>query len=214
MIWRGGWLFTSKERKALMLVGLQGNGINCCPELFLTKEHCFLLRWAMNQHFSQTRTLFIKQNIYLISNLLVEWWVALQLFLMFAVAHICFFLMPFSLIQVGKALFDGQLLDVHFTRSFYKHILGVKVTYHDIEAIDPDYFKNLKWMLEASAFFCSFSSSVFSPLCVHCEFVIIVFCFWYDCRMISAMFWVLLLALMQTRKNWSYMNEHRYCLCS
>ncbi|KAK2981039.1 hypothetical protein RJ640_005931 [Escallonia rubra] len=49
---------------------------------------------------------------------------------------------------VGKALFDGQLLDVHFTRSFYKHILGVKVTYHDIEAIDPDYFKNLKWMLE------------------------------------------------------------------
>uniref|UniRef100_A0A803LK72 HECT-type E3 ubiquitin transferase n=1 Tax=Chenopodium quinoa TaxID=63459 RepID=A0A803LK72_CHEQI len=49
---------------------------------------------------------------------------------------------------VGKALFDGQLLDVHFTRSFYKHILGVKVTYHDIEAIDPDYCKNLKWMLE------------------------------------------------------------------
>ncbi|TQD93583.1 hypothetical protein C1H46_020791 [Malus baccata] len=49
---------------------------------------------------------------------------------------------------VGKALFDGQLLDVHFTRSFYKHILEAKVTYHDIEAIDPDYFKNLKWMLE------------------------------------------------------------------
>lgn len=50
--------------------------------------------------------------------------------------------------QVGKALFDGQLLDVHFTRSFYKHILGVKVTYHDIEAIDPAYYKNLKWTLE------------------------------------------------------------------
>ncbi|XP_024977054.1 E3 ubiquitin-protein ligase UPL2-like isoform X1 [Cynara cardunculus var. scolymus] len=49
---------------------------------------------------------------------------------------------------VGKALFDGQLLDVHFTRSFYKHILGAKVTYHDIEAIDPGFFRNLKWMLE------------------------------------------------------------------
>eukprot|EP00252_Welwitschia_mirabilis_P007759 TRINITY_DN1943_c0_g1_i1.p1 TRINITY_DN1943_c0_g1~~TRINITY_DN1943_c0_g1_i1.p1 ORF type:complete len:3671 (+),score=717.88 TRINITY_DN1943_c0_g1_i1:355-11367(+) len=49
---------------------------------------------------------------------------------------------------VAKALFDGQLLDVYFTRSFYKHILGAKVTYHDIEAIDPDYYKNLKWMLE------------------------------------------------------------------
>ncbi|XP_076930173.1 E3 ubiquitin-protein ligase UPL1-like, partial [Bidens hawaiensis] len=49
---------------------------------------------------------------------------------------------------VAKALFDGQLLDVYFTRSFYKHILGVKVTYHDIEATDPDYYKNLKWLLE------------------------------------------------------------------
>nr|GMC47383.1 E3 ubiquitin-protein ligase UPL1 [Ipomoea batatas] len=49
---------------------------------------------------------------------------------------------------VAKALFDGQLMDVYFTRSFYKHILGVKVTYHDIEAVDPDYYKNLKWMLE------------------------------------------------------------------
>ncbi|KAI4297837.1 hypothetical protein L6164_037702 [Bauhinia variegata] len=49
---------------------------------------------------------------------------------------------------VGKALFDGQLLDVYFTRSFYKHILDVKVTYHDIEAVDPDFYKNLKWMLE------------------------------------------------------------------
>ncbi|XP_011044918.1 PREDICTED: E3 ubiquitin-protein ligase UPL1-like isoform X2 [Populus euphratica] len=49
---------------------------------------------------------------------------------------------------VSKALFDGQLLDVYFSRSFYKHILGAKVTYHDIEAVDPDYYKNLKWMLE------------------------------------------------------------------
>lgn len=59
------------------------------------------------------------------------------------------------LFQVAKALFDGQLLDVYFTRSFYKHILGVKVTYHDIEAIDPDYYKNLKWMLEVNILFTS-----------------------------------------------------------
>jgi len=71
---------------------------------------------------------------------------------MFAVSHMILVYTLFYLIQVGKALFDGQLLDVHFTRSFYKHILGVKVTYHDIEAIDPHYFRNLKWMLEASAF--------------------------------------------------------------
>lgn len=49
---------------------------------------------------------------------------------------------------VAKALFDCQLLDVHFTRSFYKHMLGARVTLHDSEAIDPDYYKNLKWMLD------------------------------------------------------------------
>ncbi|KAJ8571143.1 hypothetical protein K7X08_038115 [Anisodus acutangulus] len=48
---------------------------------------------------------------------------------------------------VGNALFDGQLLDVHFTRSFYKHIV-CSLTYHDIKAIDTDHFKNLKWLFE------------------------------------------------------------------
>lgn len=66
--------------------------------------------------------------------------------LQFESGHLMFLCNDF--VQVAKALFDGQLLDVYFTRSFYKHILGVKVTYHDIEAVDPDYYKNLKWMLE------------------------------------------------------------------
>jgi len=39
-------------------------------------------------------------------------------------------------------------LDAHFTRSLYKHMLGIKPTYHDIQAIDPDYYKNLKMILE------------------------------------------------------------------
>ena len=30
---------------------------------------------------------------------------------------------------VGKALFDGQSLDAYFTRSFYKHMLGQRLTY-------------------------------------------------------------------------------------
>lgn len=34
---------------------------------------------------------------------------------------------------VGKALYDGQLIDAHFTRSFYKHMLGQQLTYEDIE---------------------------------------------------------------------------------
>jgi len=49
---------------------------------------------------------------------------------------------------VGKAVVDGFLLDAHFTRSLYKHMLGVKPTHHDMQAIDPDYYKNLKMILE------------------------------------------------------------------
>ncbi|EME29644.1 ubiquitin-protein ligase E3, partial [Galdieria sulphuraria] len=49
---------------------------------------------------------------------------------------------------IGKAIFDGQILDAYFTRSFYKHMLGIKPNYHDLEALDPDYYKSLQWILE------------------------------------------------------------------
>lgn len=49
---------------------------------------------------------------------------------------------------VGKALLDDQVIDAHFTRSFYKHLLGQPLTYRDIEGVDPDFYKNLSWMLE------------------------------------------------------------------
>lgn len=48
---------------------------------------------------------------------------------------------------VGKAVVDGFLLDAHFTRSLYKHMLGVKPTHHDMQAIDPDYYKNLQMIM-------------------------------------------------------------------
>lgn len=49
---------------------------------------------------------------------------------------------------VGKALADGYLLDAHFTRSLYKHMLGLQPTHPDMEAIDPDYYRNLKTILD------------------------------------------------------------------
>eukprot|EP01105_Mastigella_eilhardi_P021763 TRINITY_DN529_c2_g4_i1.p1 TRINITY_DN529_c2_g4~~TRINITY_DN529_c2_g4_i1.p1 ORF type:complete len:3442 (-),score=904.70 TRINITY_DN529_c2_g4_i1:98-9571(-) len=49
---------------------------------------------------------------------------------------------------VGKALFGGQLLDVHFTRSFYKHMLGQKVTVRDMDSVDHAFYKNLQFILE------------------------------------------------------------------
>ena len=47
---------------------------------------------------------------------------------------------------VGKALYDGQLVDMHFTRSFYKHMLAQALTYEDIEGVDPEYYKNLRYV--------------------------------------------------------------------
>lgn len=49
---------------------------------------------------------------------------------------------------LGKAVADGQLLDAHFTRSFYKHILQIPISYHDMEAIDPEYYRNLHAILD------------------------------------------------------------------
>jgi len=49
---------------------------------------------------------------------------------------------------IAMAIYHEQLLDCYFTRSFYKHILGIAIKYQDIESIDPDYYKNLKWMLD------------------------------------------------------------------
>jgi len=49
---------------------------------------------------------------------------------------------------MGKAICDGYHLDAFFTRAFYKHVLGQEVTYTDMEDLDPEYYKNLKWLLE------------------------------------------------------------------
>jgi E3 ubiquitin-protein ligase HUWE1 len=49
---------------------------------------------------------------------------------------------------IGKALYDGVLLDAYFTRPIYKHLLGQPLTFEDMEGVDPDYYKNIKWMLD------------------------------------------------------------------
>lgn len=49
---------------------------------------------------------------------------------------------------IGKAISDGFLLDAHFTRSFYKHMLGLPVNLQDLEAIEPAYYKSLQQLLD------------------------------------------------------------------
>lgn len=49
---------------------------------------------------------------------------------------------------IGKAVYEGRLLDAYFSRAMYKRILGKPVSVKDMESLDPDYYKSLVWMLE------------------------------------------------------------------
>jgi len=49
---------------------------------------------------------------------------------------------------VAKAIFDNKLLKCYFTRAIYKHILGKPIKPSDLESEDPDYYKNLKFLLD------------------------------------------------------------------
>ena len=37
---------------------------------------------------------------------------------------------------MGKALHDGNMLDAYFTPAFYKHILGLPITFQDMQEQD------------------------------------------------------------------------------
>jgi E3 ubiquitin-protein ligase HUWE1 len=49
---------------------------------------------------------------------------------------------------IGKALYEGRVLDCHFSRAVYKSILGKPVSIKDMETLDLDYYKSLLWMVE------------------------------------------------------------------
>lgn len=63
---------------------------------------------------------------------------------------------------MAKAIYDQQLLECYFTRSFYKHILGIPVKVSDMENEDYDYHKSLMYMLEndVAQFELTFSTEV------------------------------------------------------
>ncbi|KAI0243771.1 E3 ubiquitin-protein ligase tom1 [Massospora cicadina] len=65
---------------------------------------------------------------------------------------------------IGKAIYDGHLFDAYFTRSFYKHILGKPVEIRDLEAIDPEFYKSMVWMLENDI-----TDVVYANFCVETE---------------------------------------------
>eukprot|EP01084_Bolivina_argentea_P071136 129372_1 len=53
-------------------------------------------------------------------------------------------------LMCAKAIYDEQVLDAYFTRSFLKHILNIAPNWHDLQSLDFQHYKNLKWMLEHS----------------------------------------------------------------
>ncbi|KAK2942801.1 putative E3 ubiquitin-protein ligase UPL1 [Blattamonas nauphoetae] len=46
--------------------------------------------------------------------------------------------------MVAKAIFDHELLDAYFTRSFYKHILQCPLVFSDLEGVDPQMYRSLQ----------------------------------------------------------------------
>jgi E3 ubiquitin-protein ligase HUWE1 len=48
---------------------------------------------------------------------------------------------------IGKALYEGRVLDCHFSRAVYKRIMGKQVNLKDMETLDLEYYKSLEWML-------------------------------------------------------------------
>lgn len=60
--------------------------------------------------------------------------------------HLSFF--KFVGMIIGKAIYDGYMLDCHFTRAVFKRLLGKSVSLKDMESLDPDYYKSLVWMLQ------------------------------------------------------------------
>jgi hypothetical protein len=49
---------------------------------------------------------------------------------------------------IGLALIHDRFLDVDFSLAFYKRLLNRPLTIKDLEKVDPEYCKNLLWLLE------------------------------------------------------------------
>ncbi|KAJ0389170.1 hypothetical protein ATCC90586_010826 [Pythium insidiosum] len=50
--------------------------------------------------------------------------------------------------MVGRALLDGAVLGFHLSVPLLKLILGIPVTFDDLEYYDAELYRNLKWLLE------------------------------------------------------------------
>jgi len=47
---------------------------------------------------------------------------------------------------IGLAIFHQQYLSVKFTMLFYKKLLNKPLEFSDMEFIDPEIYRNIKWL--------------------------------------------------------------------
>lgn len=59
--------------------------------------------------------------------------------------HLCYY--KFVGKVIAKAIYDNKLLECYFTRSFYKHILGIPVKFQDMESEDYSFYKGLEFLI-------------------------------------------------------------------
>lgn len=59
-----------------------------------------------------------------------------------------FYVFWYTLFFAAKAIYDNKLLECYFTRSFYKHILGILVKHTDMESEDYSFYKGLVYLTE------------------------------------------------------------------
>lgn len=52
---------------------------------------------------------------------------------------------------IGKALFEGCLLECYFVRSVYKMLIGQKLAFQDLEDFDNNLYVGLNWCLQPSS---------------------------------------------------------------
>lgn len=52
---------------------------------------------------------------------------------------------------IGKALFEGALLECYFVRSIYKMLIGQKLNFKDLEDFDNNLYVGLNWCLQPSS---------------------------------------------------------------
>jgi len=53
---------------------------------------------------------------------------------------------------LGLAIFNRQYLSINFALLFYKKILNKPLEFSDMEFIDPEVYKNIKWLMYVMIF--------------------------------------------------------------